>query len=184
MCIRWQRMLQVILLTTVSISTLLNVSKEDKRLWFGHSPGLFFLLFSTSSSTLGRSFLIVVSSVCNSDAKMPFTWVQLYRVQLIKLLWNLAMCVIVVIKAISDTYLCWLCILRWQVRAPPVVAAVCLGTSLSLEIPVLHRGGKRQERAEMVQVVCICTCSNVFFFSFCLYIDTEEVEPENSRASL
>lgn len=39
-------MLQVILLTTVSISTLLNVSKEDKRLWFGHSPGLVF--FSSS----------------------------------------------------------------------------------------------------------------------------------------
>lgn len=60
-----------------------------------------------------------------------------------------------------------------------MVAAVCLGTSLSLEIPVLHRGGKRQERAEMVQVVCICTCRNGSF-----YIDTEEVEPENSRASL
>lgn len=141
----------------------------------------FFLLFSTSFSTLGRSVLIVVSSVCNSDAKMPFTWVQgAINKALVKLGYVCNCCY----KGNqSDTYLCWRCILRRQVRAPPVVAAVCLGTSLSLEIPVLHRGGKRQERAEMVQVVCICTCRNVFF-SFCLYIDMEEVEPENSSVSL
>lgn len=93
--------------------------------------------------------------------------------------------VIVVIKAIRVTpTCCWVCILCRQVGAPPVVAALCLGTSLSLEIPVLHRGGKRQERAEMEQAVCICTCRHGRFFFFCLYSDMEEVEPENPKASL
>lgn len=68
----------------------------------------------------------------------------------------------------------------------PLVAALCLGTSLSLEIPVLQRGGKRQERAEMEQAVCICTCRHGrgFFLFFCVYSDMEEVEPENPKASL
>lgn len=87
--------------------------------------------------------------------------------------------VIVIIKAfrVTPTF-CWVCILCGQVGATPVVAALCLGTSLSLEIPVLHRGGKRQERAEMEQAVCICTCRDG------LYVDMEEVEPENPKASL
>lgn len=78
--------------------------------------------------------------------------------------------VIVVIKAIRVTpTCCWVCILCRQVAAPPVVAALCLGTSLSLEIPVLHRGGKRQERAEMEQAVCICTSRQTFFFLLSLF---------------
>lgn len=69
--------------------------------WFFFSLSL---LFCTSSSTLGRSVPIVVRSICNSDAKSPFaSRVQLCRVQLIRLLSNLAMHVIVVIKAIRMT---------------------------------------------------------------------------------
>lgn len=49
----------------------------------------------------------------------------------------------------GDTSLCWACMLRRQVGAPPM-ATLCFGTRSYLEIPVLHRGGKRQERAEMV----------------------------------
>lgn len=162
-------MLQVILLTAVSISTLLKVSKEDKRLWFGRSPGVSFfpLLFSISSRTLGPSVLIVVERICNPDTESPFTyWVQRYSVQLIMLLWNWRF------KGNQgDIYLLLDAHSVPTGRSASVLATLCLGTSLSLEIPVLHRGGKRQARAEMDQAVCICTCRDG---SFCLYADTED----------
>ena len=91
----------------------------------------------------------------------------------------------VVIKAIrvTPTFCCVRFVGR-QVGAPPVVAALCLGTSLSLEIPLFHRSGKRRQRAEMEQAVCICTGGGggVIFF-LCLYTDVGQVEPENAKAS-
>lgn len=67
-----------------------------------------------------------------------------------------------------------------------MVAALCLGTSLSLEIPVLHRGGKRQERAEMEQAVCICTCCDgrlgfLFFFLPLVFMLTQRIWNQKTR---
>lgn len=61
-------MLQVILLTAVSFPALLNVSGEDKRPWFGHSPGPIFFPPSTSSTGVGLTgLLIVVGAVCRPE---------------------------------------------------------------------------------------------------------------------
>lgn len=44
----------------------------------------------------------------------------------------------------GHAYFCWMCMLRRQVRAPPL-ATLYSGTGLSLDIPVLHIDGKRQK---------------------------------------
>lgn len=49
---------------------------------------------------------------------------------------------------LRETYHCWAWTARWQVAAPPT-AAPCCGTRVSLEIPVLHGGEKRQESGEV-----------------------------------
>lgn len=183
-------MLQVILLTAVSISTLLKVSKEDKRLWVGHSPGLFFpLLFSISSSPLGRSVLIVAERICNSDAELAFTeWVQLLQGAINNALVKLACVrVIVVVKAISLTPYLLLGVhsvptgrstSRWWRRS--VLAPVCLWKYLFCTEVGRDRREQRWSRLSVFAHADMV----VFFFFFCVYSDMEEVEPENPKASL
>lgn len=63
------------------------------------------------------------------------------------------------------------------------MAALCFGTSSYLEIPVLHGGGKRRERAEMVQEDCVCTC-RARRLHVRLDACVEEMDSEDLSASL
>lgn len=161
-CIHWRGMLQVISLTAVSFPTLLNVSEEDKRPWFGQSPGLVFFSPSTSFTGVGLTgLLIVVRDVCRPD------WENTFHIKVVALQIFLCVCV----RAVNSTAFlpsfraaCVIFVRKVARVTPTFVGCACcadrsehlprrrsvFGTSLSSEIPVLHRGGKRQERAEIV----------------------------------